>query len=168
MRPRHRVLISVLASRRRAQRRRRWEKRFRITMTLSGRSPPTTPLASRLANASWRTAVSSVCSLASVSRPMKIGGWQNYYKRPRVLWIGLQQRISWICEPSAAQSRRLAARSGLMSVRKSCLVFRGNADVRGNVVIGPPLTLSGLACPVSRLTTIPPKQEMNCIMSAVE
>jgi hypothetical protein len=30
------------------------------------------------------------CSSASVSRPMKIAGWQNYYKRPRALWIGLR------------------------------------------------------------------------------
>jgi FAD binding domain-like len=102
MRPRHHVLMSVLASRRLAQRRRRWQKRFRITMTLTGRSLPTTPLASLLANASSRTAASWVCSLASVSRPMKIAGSQNYYKRPRVLWIGLRLRISWICEPSAA------------------------------------------------------------------
>jgi hypothetical protein len=63
----------------------RWQRRFRITMTSIGRLLPTTLFASRQANASSRTAVSSVCSLASASRPMKIAGWQNYSKRPREL-----------------------------------------------------------------------------------
>jgi len=49
-----------------------------------------------------RQRLSPPCSLASVSRPMKIAGWQNYYKRPRALWIGLRQRISWICEHNVA------------------------------------------------------------------
>ena len=51
--------------------------------------------ASRSANASSPTAVSSGCSLASVSRPMKIAGWPNCCKRQKVGWIGLRQRISW-------------------------------------------------------------------------
>jgi len=38
-----------------------------------------------------RQRLSPPCSLASVSRPMKIAGWQHYYyKRPRALWIETQ------------------------------------------------------------------------------
>jgi hypothetical protein len=82
------------------QRRRRWQKRFRITITSTGLLLPTTPRASRSVNASSRTRASLACSSVSVSRPMTIARSRNCYRALKASWIGLQSRISSKCDPN--------------------------------------------------------------------
>ena len=86
---------------------RRWQKRFRITITSTRLLLLTTLCASRLVNASSHTRASLACSSASVSRPIRIAGSRNCSRALKASWIGSQYRISWICDPKKMVSPKL-------------------------------------------------------------
>src|SRR5262245_51160522 len=68
MQPRRHGRTSALASPRPPQKHRRWQKRFRITITLIRRLLSTTPSASCSVSASCRTLVHRTCPLSGVKR----------------------------------------------------------------------------------------------------
>src|SRR5262249_43381704 len=98
MRPRRHVRTSVLASPKPGQRRRRWQKRFRITITSTGLLLPTTPRASRSVNASSRTR-------ASLGMQLGVGIESDDDRRLAKLLQSPKGILDWIAVPNFLEMR---------------------------------------------------------------